>query len=148
MLMKTRFALTLGIALIGLLLPSSASAAIFTYTCEASVEPAPADWFGGPWSGPVRLVVDTGAKNVELFDSKNNLMLATTVRQGRLSGLNNYQIDLTVTENVISWGIIEMWGFSGYIQRESGRLDLIWTNGEGYSPNTLSRQFHGTCKLR
>jgi hypothetical protein len=145
--MKTRFAVLVGIALIGLLLPSSASAAIFTYTCAASVEPAPPDWFGGPWSAPVRVVVDTQARSVELFD-QDNIMLATTVRQGRLSGLNDYQMDVTVTENVISWGVIEMWGFSGYIDRQSGRLDLIWSNSGGFSPSTSSRQFHGSCTLR
>ena len=52
------------------------------------------------------------------------------------------------TESTISWGVIEMWGFSGYVNRQSGRLDVIWTNALGYNTNTLSRQFHGSCKER
>lgn len=143
--MKPRSVVLAGIALIGLLLPGSASAAIFTYTCDAAVEPAPPDWFGGPWTAPLRLVVDTSSRTVEVFDT-DNVMLATTIIQGRLSGLNNYKLDVTVTENVISWGVVEMWGFTGYINRQSGRLDLIWTNPNGYSASTFSRQFHGSCK--
>ena len=145
--MKTRFAALLVVALIGLRLPTSAAAAIITYSCESSAEPTPPDWSGGPWPGPVRLVIDTTAKTAELFD-KDNLMLATTVRQGRLAGLNNYQIDLSVTENVISWGVVEMWGFSGYINRQNGRLDLLWVNSNGAGADTFNRQFHGTCKQR
>ena len=135
------------IALIGLALPSLASADIFTFVCDPSTEPAPAGWFGGPWTTPVRVVVDTQAKTVELFDS-NSRMLSGTENPARLASLNNYQMDLTVTESTISWGVPEMWGFSGYIDRKNGRLDVLWTNPAGYSPNTVNRQFHGTCRQR
>jgi hypothetical protein len=145
--MKKTLAASLAIALIGLALPTFAHAATFTFVCEPSTEPAPPDWFGGPWSSPVRLVVDTNAKSIELFDKDNHVLGATTP-PSRLSGLNNYQMDLTVTDSTISWGVIEMWGFSGYVARRSGRLDVIWSNAAGYSASTLSRQFHGTCKER
>ena len=135
------------IALIGLGLPTPASAATFTFVCDPSTEPAPAEWFGGPWMTPIRVVVDTSARTVELFDANLN-QIGGTMPPARLAGLNNYQPDVTVTNATISWGIIEMWGFSGYIDRKSGRVDLIWTNPAGFSPNTLSRQFHGTCKER
>jgi len=134
-------------ALIGLVRPSSASAATYTFTCDPATEPAPAGWFGGPWSAPIRLVVDSSARTIELFDRNNNAV-AVTARPSRLSSLNNYQFDIVITENVINWGVIEMWGFSGYIDLRSGRLDMIWTNSSGYSPDTVSRQFHGTCKQR
>src|ERR1051325_11271358 len=115
------------IALIGLGLPALASAATFTYVCEASTEPAPPDWFGGPYTGPVRLIIDTQARSVELRD-KDNVMLAATEPTGRLSALNNYKLDVTDNDSLLSWGVIEMWGFSGYFDRRSGRIDLIWTN--------------------
>jgi hypothetical protein len=146
--MKKTFVICAVIALIGLALPSPASAATFTFVCDPSTEPAPPDWFGGPWSAPVRLVVDTTARTVELLDTTNNRTLGDTQRPGRLSSLNDYKMDITVTESTISWGVIEMWGFSGYVDRRSGRLDVIWSNPAGYSPNTLSRQFHGICKER
>jgi hypothetical protein len=88
--MKTRFAVLAGIALIGLLLPTSASADNLTYACDAAVEPAPPDWFGGPWTAPIRLVIDTSSRSVEVYD-KDNVMLATTIIHNRLSGLNNYK---------------------------------------------------------
>ncbi len=145
--MKRTIAGLAAIALIGLGLPRIASAATFTYVCEASTEPAPADWFGGPWLSQVRLVIDTTARSVDLLD-KDYKILGSSAPPARLSGLNNYRLDVTVTPTTVSWGVIEMWGFSGYIDRRSGRLDVIWTNPEGYSPNTLSRQFHGTCRER
>ena len=145
--MKKTLAAFAVIALFSLSMPALASADIFTFVCSASTEPAPPDWFGGPWSAPVRLVVDTTARTVELLDT-NNKTLGDTQRPARLSALNDYKLDITVTETAITWGVIEMWGFSGYVDRRSGRLDVIWTNASGYSANTLSRQFHGTCKER
>ena len=133
------------IALFGLGLPAPALAATFTYVCEPAREPAPPDWFGGPYTTPVRLVIDTPARTVELLDG-NNKAMGDTMPPARLAGLNNYKLDITVTEGTISWGIVEMWGFSGYIDRRTGRLDAIWTNAGGFSANTLTRQFHGTCK--
>ena len=146
--MKKNILAVAAIALIGLGLPALASAATFTYVCEASTEPAPAGWFGGPWTAPVRVVVDTSARTVEVFDGTNLQQLGGTMPPARLAGLNNYQLDVNVTDDTISWGIIEMWGFSGYLDRKSGRVHLIWTNPRGYSADTLSRQFHGTCKER
>jgi hypothetical protein len=135
------------VALIGLVLPSLASAETFTFVCDPATETPPADWFGGPWFAPLKVVVDTQARSVELFDLDNKAV-AVTARPSRLAGLNNYQMDIVITENVINWGVIEMWGFSGYIDRRTGRVDVIWTNPGGYSPNTLHRQFHGTCRQR
>ena len=145
--MKKPFAAVVMVALIGLLLPNLASAETFTFDCSPSTETPPADWFGGPWSAPLRVVVDTQARSVELFDLDNKAV-AVTARPFRLSGLNDYQMDVVITENVINWGIIEMWGFSGYIDRRTGRLDVLWTTPAGYSPTTLHRQFHGTCRQR
>ena len=143
--MKKTLAAFAVIALFGLSMPTLASADIFTFTCEPSTEPAPPDWFGGLWTAPVRLVVNTTARTVDVLD-KDSKQLGDSMRPSRLASLNDYQLDLTVTENLITWGVIEMWGFSGYVDRKTGRLDLIWTNPEGYSPSTLSRQFHGTCR--
>jgi hypothetical protein len=145
--MKKTLTALVAIALIGLTLPTLASAETFTFMCEPSTEPAPPDWFGGPWSSPIRVVIETIARTVELFD-KDNKALGGTARPARLSSLNDYQLDVTITDSTISWGVIEMWGFSGYIDRRSGRLDVIWSNTGGYSPSTLSRQFHGTCQQR
>lgn len=145
--MKKTLAVFAVLALFGLSLPTPASADTFTFLCNPSTDPAPPDWFGGPWSAPVKLVVDTSARTVEIFDSENKA-LSVTARPARLSSLNDYKLDLTVTENTIKWGVLEMWGFSGYVDRKSGRLDAIWMNPDGYSPGTLHRQFHGTCKER
>ncbi len=134
-------------ALIGLALPAPASADTYIFNCQPSTDPAPPDWFGGPWSAPVRVVVDTTAHSIDLYDKDNNV-LGGSAPPARLSSLNNYRMDIEVTENVIRFGVIEMWGFSGYIDRRTGRLDLIWTNPRGYSPSTLNRQFHGTCTQR
>ncbi len=146
--MKKTFAAVAVIALIGLGLPAVASAATFTFVCEASTEPPPADWFGGPWTTPVRVVVDTSSRTVELLDNNNLNSLGSSLPPARLASLNNYKMDVTVTDTLVSWGVIEMWGFSGYIDRRTGRVDLIWTNSGGYSPNTLNRQFHGKCTER
>ena len=143
--MKKTIAAVAVIALIGLVLPSSASAASFTFVCDPSTDPAPPDWFGGPWTSPVRLVIDTVARSIDILDTDNRI-LSTSAKPARLSSLNNYQLDLTVTESVISWGVIEMWGFSGYIDLRTGRLDALWTNSAAYTPNTLTRQFHGMCR--
>jgi hypothetical protein len=148
--MRKTSAAAVVIALIGVVLPGfakTASAATFTFVCEASTEPAPSDWFGGPWTAPVRLVIDTVARSVDLLDD-NNRILNTSAKPARLSALNNYKLDLTVTESIISWGVIEMWGFSGYVDLRTGRLDVLWTNSDAYTPNTLTRQFHGTCTQR
>jgi hypothetical protein len=146
--MKKRFATALVVAaLTGLLWPGPASAEVITFTCDPVAEPSPAGWFGGPWSAPLRLVVDSSARTIEIFD-QDNKAVAVTARPARLSSLNNYQLDIVITDSVINWGVIEMWGFSGYIDRKSGRLDMIWSNSSGYSPDTSSRQFHGTCRQR
>ena len=145
--MNKTFAAVAVIALIGLGLPAPAHADLVTYVCDASAESAPPDWTGGPYSGAVRLIVDTLARSVELRD-KDNRMLAATEPAGRLSALNNYKLDVNLTDNMVTWGLIEMWGFSGYLDRKTGRVDLLWTNSGGYSPSTLTRQFHGTCKER
>ena len=145
--MKRTAAVGAAITLIGLLLPSFASAATFTFVCTPSTEPAPADWFGGPYTAPIRLVIDTTAHTVELTDDSNRI-LGATANPARLASLNDYQMDVTVTESTITWGVIEMWGFSGYVDRRSGRIDAIWNNPGGYSPATLTRQFHGTCQVR
>ncbi len=145
--MKKAFAAVVMVALIGLLMPGLAWADTFTFVCDPAAEAPPADWFGGPWSAPLKVVVDTQARTVELFDLDNKAV-AVTARPSRLSGLNNYQMDIAITENVINWGVIEMWGFSGYIDRRTGRIDAIWMNPGGYSPDTLHRQFHGTCRQR
>ena len=143
--MTKAFAALAIVALIGLSLPMPASAGNFTYACEPSTQPAPRDWVGGPWAAPVRLEIDTTSRSVDLFD-KDNVMIATTAQPFRLGGLNNHEMDMTVTENVIKWGVLEMWGFSGYINLKSGQLDLMWANPAGYNADTLNRQFHGTCK--
>ena len=146
--MRKTAAVVAVIALIGLALPSLASAETFTFLCDPSTDPAPADWFGGPWtSGQVRLIVDTTARTVELLD-KDNKSLGDTARSGRVSRLNDYKMDITITDSKVTWGVIEMWGFSGYIDRRTGRLDVLWTNSAAYTPNTLTRQFHGTCQQR
>jgi len=146
--MKKPFATSFALAaLIGLLLPSPVSAATFTFVCDPVAEPSPAGWFGGPWSAPLRVVVDSSARTVEIFD-RDNVAVAVTARPARLSSLNNYQLDIVITDYVINWGVIEMWGFSGYIDRKSGRLDMIWSNSSGFNPETSSRQFHGTCRER
>ena len=146
--MKKPFATALVVAaLTGLLWPSPASADVITFTCDPVAEPSPAGWFGGPWSAPLRLVVDSSARTVEIFD-QDNKAVAVTARPSRLSSLNNYRLDIVITDSVINWGVIEMWGFSGYIDRKSGRLDMIWSNSSGYSPDTSSRQFHGNCRAR
>ena len=112
--------------------------------CEPSTQPAPPDWFGGPWPSSIRLVIDPAARSVEIYDT-DNFILATTAPPARLAGLNDYRLDMSVTENVITWGVVEMWGFSGYLDVKTGRLDLMWSNLGGYSPGTSNRQFHGTC---
>ena len=143
--MRKTFAAVAVIALIGLGLPAPASAELITYVCDASADPAPPEWTGGPYSAQVRLVVNTESHSVELRDTDNRLMAATEPA-GRLSALNNYRLDVKFTDSGITWGVIEMWGFSGYLDLKTGRVDLLWTNSGGYSPTTLNRQFHGTCK--
>jgi len=145
--MKKPFATALVVAALIGLLPGAASADVLTFTCDPGAESTPAGWFGGPWSAPIRVVVDSSARTVELFD-KDNIAVAVTARPARLASLNDYKLDILITENVISWGVVEMWGFSGYIDRQSGRLDMLWINSSGYSPDTQNRQFHGTCRQR
>jgi hypothetical protein len=53
---------------------------------------------------------------------------------------------MAVDENVIRWGVARMWATSGYIDRKSGRIDVLWTNEDGQSPESLTRQFHGRCR--
>jgi len=146
--MKKPFAIALfAVVLTGLLRPASASADVLTFTCDPVAQPTPAGWFGGPWPTTLKVVVDSSARTVELFDGQNR-EVAVTARPSRLSGLNNYKLDIVITDDVINWGVIEMWGFSGYIDRKTGRLDMLWSNTGGYSPDTRSRQFHGTCRQR
>ena len=126
-------------------MPRTASAEVFTFVCEPGVEPAPAEWFGGPWQRAITLRVDSVGKFVELYDH-NDRMIGGTLRASRLAGLGGYEFDVTVNENVIRWGVVRMWATSGYIDRKSGRIDMLWTNENGHNPDTLTRQFHGTCR--
>src|SRR6266849_6229989 len=112
--MKKPFAAVVMVALIGLVMPGLASADTFTFVCDPATETPPPDWFGGPWFAPLKVVIDTQARSVELFDLDNKAV-AVTARPLRLAGLNNYRMDVVITDNVINWGVIEMWGFSGYI---------------------------------
>jgi hypothetical protein len=125
--------------------PKTASAETFTFVCEPAREPAPAEWFGGPWQRAITVRVDSGGRLVELYD-QNGTILGGTLRASRLAGLGGYEFDMTVDENVIRWGVVRMWATSGYIDRRSGRIDVLWTNEQGHSPETLTRQFHGTCR--
>ncbi len=127
--------------------PRVASADVLTYTCQPKADAPPAQWFGGPWLKPVRLQIDTAARDVELRDADNKLIKASE-QSAHLASLNNHQIDIAVDDSVIRWGVVQMWGFSGYIDRKSGQLDMLWVNSLGYSPDTLTRQFHGTCQPR
>ena len=134
-------ALTL-ISLIGA--AKTASAEVFTFVCEPAQEPAPAEWFGGAWERTITVRVDSGARMVEVYDHDGK-MLGGTLRASRLAGLGGYEFDMTADENVIRWGIVRMWATSGYIDRKSGRIDVLWTNEDGQDPDSLTRQFHGTC---
>jgi hypothetical protein len=125
-------------------LPSSASAETFTFVCEPAQEPAPPQWFGGPWQRTITVRVDSQARMVEVYD-QNGSILGGTLRASRLAGLGGYEFDMSADENVIRWGIVRMWSTSGYIDRRSGRIDMLWTNENGQSPESLTRQFHGTC---
>ena len=125
-------------------LPRSASAEIFTFVCEPAQEPAPPQWFGGPWQRTITVRVDSVGRMVELYD-QNGSILGGTLRASRLAGLGGYEFDVTTDENVIRWGIVRMWATSGYIDRRSGRIDVLWTNENGQNPDSLTRQFHGTC---
>lgn len=135
-------ALTL-ISLIGA--AKTASAEVFTFVCEPAREPAPPEWFGGPWQRTITVRVDSGAKMVEVYDHEGK-MLGGTLRASRLANLGGYEFDVTADENVIRWGILRMWATSGYLDRKSGRVDLLWTNEDGQDPDSLTRQFHGTCR--
>ena len=146
--MKKTFAVSVvTAALIGLLLPTTARAETFTFACEPAPEAPPAEWFGGPWTEPLTVKIDTTNRTIEVVDQQSNV-LGGSSRPNRLGRLNNHEMDIVINENVITWGINEMWGFSGYLDRKSGRVDLVWNNSSGYSPNTLNRQFHGTCRRR
>ena len=144
--MKNTCAIFAGIVAVAavLLLPTTASANIFTLVCQPVADPAPPEWFGGPWLQPLTVKVDTNAQSVELLDS-NSKALADTVHFGRLAGLAGYQLDVVIDENVIRWGVIRMWGISGYVDRKTGRIDVLWAPDRGYDPNTI-RQFHGNCR--
>ena len=102
--MKKPFATAFVVAaLTGLLWPASASADVLTFACEPAAEPAPAGWFGGPWSTPLRVVVNTAARTVELLNPDSREVAVTAI-PARLAGLNNYKLDIVVTEDVINWG--------------------------------------------
>jgi hypothetical protein len=132
------------ILLAALLTPATVSANVFTMTCDPAIAPAPSNWFGGPWTSQLKLRVDTDAKTIELLD-QNNVTLAATLQAARVAGGGNFQVDVTIDERVINWGIARMWGISGYLDRKSGQLDVLWTNPRGSGADTLIRQFHGTC---
>jgi hypothetical protein len=127
--------------------PNAASAESLTFVCQPSAEPAPAQWFGGVWRQPITVRVESISKLVELYDQEGN-MLGGTLRASRLAGLGNYEFDMKFDENVIHWGVARMWATSGYIDRKSGRIDVLWTNEDGHNEETLTRQFHGTCRRR
>ena len=145
--MKKTFAICAGVvSLITVLLtPHVASAGTFIFACEPAAAAAPPQWFGGSWTRSVRVRVDTDAKVIELVDQDGST-LASTLRASRLAGLGAYELDVTINERVINWGILRMWGISGYIDRKTGQLDVLWATPNGYSPDTLIRQFHGTCR--
>lgn len=127
--------------------PANAFAETATFVCEPTTEPAPPQWIGGLWRGPLTVRLDSGGKLVELYD-ENGTMLAGTLRASRLAGLGGYEFDMIVDQNVIRWGIARMWSTSGYIDRKSGRIDVLWTNENGHNTDTLTRHFHGTCRVR
>jgi hypothetical protein len=147
--MKKNLTIYAGVlSLVALLLtPAVASASTFILVCEPASEPAPPEWFGGPWLRPLKVRVDTDAKVIELLDQDDTTM-AGTLRASRLSGLGGYQIDVTINDRVINWGVLRMWGISGYVDRKTGRIDALWATQNGYSQTTLIRQFHGTCRER
>ena len=146
--MSKFFRLASGCFLLGLLLtPRLASASTFVLVCEPAAEAAPPEWFGGPWTHALKVRVDTDAKSIDLLD-QDDTAVAGTLLAVRLAGLAGYQLDVTINDNVINWGIARMWGTSGYVDRKTGRIDVLWATQNGFSPDTLIRQFHGTCHQR
>jgi hypothetical protein len=89
--------------------------------------------------------VDVAGRMVEIYNEKG-VLIAGSLRSSRLSGLGGYEFDIRFDENVIRWGVIRMWGVSGYVDRKSGRIDVLWTNDLGHDENSLTTQFHGTCR--
>jgi len=136
------------VALIAVLgMSSTASANTFTLVCQPAAAAAPPQWFGGPWSRALKVRVDTDAMVIELLDQDENV-LATTLRASHLAGLGGYQVDVKVNDSAINWGVVRMWGTSGYVDRKTGQVDVLWATPSGFSPDTLIRQFHGTCRQR
>jgi len=132
-------------ALIGLLLvPGSASAQIFTLSCEPSRAPAPADWVGAPWTQAIRLRINVPGREVDLIEADSS-RVTDTLQVVNTASLAGYDFDIVINENVINWGIRRMWGFSGYFDRRSGQVHLTWVHPSSYSPEHV-RQFHGTCR--
>ena len=129
------------------LVPRTVLAVPLTFVCQPAHEPTPPEWFGGQWEQPITVRVDPSSRMVEVYDEKG-VLIAGTLRSSRLSGLGGYEFDIRVDENVIRWGVIRMWGISGYVDRKSGRIDVLWTNDDGHDENSLTRQFHGTCQER
>ena len=129
------------------LVPRTALAVPITFDCQPAHEAAPAEWFGGQWEQPITVRVDVAGRMVEVYDEKG-VLIAGSLRSSRLSGLGGYEFDIKVDKNVIRWGVIRMWGVSGYVDRKSGRIDVLWTNDYGHDENSLTRQFHGTCRER
>ncbi len=129
------------------LAPRTVLAAPVMFDCQPAHESAPAEWFGGQWEQPITVRVDALSRMVEIYDEKGTL-IAGSLRASRLSGLGGYEFDVRVDENVIRWGVVRMFGVSGYIDRKSGRIDVLWTNDDGQSEQSLTRQFHGTCHER
>jgi hypothetical protein len=131
---------------IGLLLsPSAASAETVTLACDPSAGAAPADWTGAPWRRPLKIRVNVDGNEIELLDG-DGVQLANTLQALNLASLAGYGFDIVMNENVINWGIVRMWGFSGYIDRRTWQVHIMWVNPQGATPNAHDRQFHGTCR--
>lgn len=129
------------------LAPRTALAVPLTLECQPAHESAPPEWFGGQWEQPITVRVDVAGRMVEIYNEKG-VLIAGSLRSSRLSGLGGYEFDIRFDENVIRWGVIRMWGVSGYVDRKSGRIDVLWTNDLGHDENSLTTQFHGTCRER
>ena len=127
--------------------PRTLFATPFTLVCQPEHQPAPPEWFGGQWEQPISVRVDATSRQVEIFDDRG-VLIAGSLRSSRLSGLGGYEFDVKVDENVIRWGVVRMFGVSGYVDRKTGRIDVLWTVDDGHTENSLTRQFHGVCSER
>ncbi len=147
--MKRAMAFCIGILALTLvaLLPATAWATSVTLLCDPSADVPPAQWFGGMWTQALKIRIDSDAKMVEILDQDNKI-IAGTLPASRLASLGGWKYDVMISDAQINWGILHMWGTSGYVDRKSGHIDLLWTNPYGFSPDTMTRQFHGTCRER